>query len=250
MHLILFFIVVVVGVGLVLARRSARRERLTRDLGTELGGLADRLGLEVLVLQQEEQRTAIDQLLAGSRLHPPASGGEARFDRVICGPLDGYQVTLLDYSDSRTGKIAFTVLVLRCPAAGLPRFQLEPTSPSREPLPPKVEALRPLQPRDSILFNDSFKLEVRDEDLERLETLLRGPAMEFFEARLDARLLVESLGDRLLIYEAARVLSAPQAEKLLRRSTELADALTGRVRPPPPPPPEPETPPAGPGGGG
>jgi hypothetical protein len=170
---------------------------------------------------------------------------------VICGPLDGYQVTLFDFRDTRTGNIAFTVLVLRRPSANLPRFQLEPTDPGREPPPPKAEALRPLEPADSILFNDSFRLEVLDEDRERMETLLRGPAMEFFEARLDARLLVESLGgDRLLIYEAARVLSASQAEKLLRRSTELADQLTGRVRPPPPPPPEPEPPPAGPGGGG
>lgn len=247
MHLLLIVVVVIVLVAVVMIRRGAREERLTRDLGTELGGLADRLKLEVLVLEEDEQRTAVDKLLAGSRLHRPITTGQASFDRVICGPLHGYQVTLFDFRDSKTGNNAFTVLVLRPPAAGLPRFQLE--TPGSKLPPHESEGLRLLEPEHSLLFNESFRLEVHEDDRERMKRLLQGPAMVFFEARLDARLVVESLGDRLLIYEARRVLSATQAETLLNRSTELADALTGRVRPPPEPPPEPPQPQPPRGGG-
>jgi hypothetical protein len=233
MYLLILIFAIVAGVGLVLARRAAAEKRLTRDLGTELGPLADRLELEVLVLEQDQRHATIDQLLAGSRLHRPAASGETRFDRVIQGRLDGYPVTLFDLRDGKTGANLFTVLVLHSPGTALPRFQLEAKG-IGSGLPPKVESLQPLEPEDSVLFNESFALEVRDEDRERLETLLRGPAMEYFEARLEARLVVESLGDRFLTYEVNRVLSAAQSETLLRRSTELADALTGRVRPPPP----------------
>ena len=240
MYLILAAIVLVLIVGFVLVRSNTREERLTRDLGTELGALAEQLKLELLVLDEEEQRTAIDQLLPGSRLHRRAASGEAGFNRVMCGPLDGYQVTLFDYRDTESGSNAFTVLVVRPPAAGLPRFQLQPTGADNGVPPAAVTGLQRLEPADSTLFNESFQLEVHEEDRERLAALLRGPAIGFFEARLDARLLVESLGDRLLIYEMGRVLPAARAEKLLHRSTELADALTGRVRPAPDPPPEPE----------
>jgi hypothetical protein len=247
MYLILVAVVIVLGVGLVLWRRTVREELLTRDLGTELGALADRLKLEVQVLDGEQQRSTIDRLLTGSRLHRPAETGEVRIDRVIQGPLDSYPVTLFDVRNGKTGKNAFTALVLRSLATRLPGFQLEATGIDGEL--PRLEGLRRLEPEDCILFNESFRLEVRDDDRERLEALLRGPAMEFFDARLEARLVVESLGDRLLIYEADRVLTASQSETLLRQSTELADALTGRVRPPPEPPPEPQPPPTGlPGG--
>jgi hypothetical protein len=224
MYLVVVVLLIVV-VGFLLLRTGDREEKLRKRLRQrpdELKPVAEQLKLELIELQDDERETAIDTLLAGTCLHQRARDSVASAGHVVCGGLEGHQVTMFDHHEDDG---VFTVLVVRArEGEALPRFCLRPRDVNVE----VAAGHGSLVPPDHVLFNESFRLDVLDEDRDRLASrLLNGPAMDMIEKRVDQRLWIEGLGDRLLVYVVGRIVPASRVEGFLRDGVRLAASLAG-----------------------